>query len=79
MILLLNTNCTKTPCLCVRIIYTIKIGGARSEKRLPLKNRRISLELNKEYSEGIEIFLNSRRVISEEIKVLMVKSQTKQL
>lgn len=65
-------------CLVGKSIYTIKIGGARSAKRLPLKNWVISLELSKEYPEGMIIFLNSKFKISEEIKVLIVKSQTKQ-
>lgn len=78
MILLLKTKCTKTLCLCVRIIYTIKVGGARSAKRLPLKNWVISLDLKKEYPEGMVVFWNSKQEISEATKLLRVKLQTKQ-
>ncbi len=78
MILLLNTKCTKTLSLCVRIIYAIKLGGARSANRLPLKNWVISLDSKKEYPVGTVIFLNSKWWISEATKLLIVKSQTKQ-
>jgi hypothetical protein len=49
--------------LCGIFIYTIKIGGARSAKRLPLKNCVISLDLKNEYLEEIIILLNSNAEI----------------
>ncbi len=37
-----------------------KTRGARSAKRLPLKNWVISLDLKKEYPDGMLIFWNSK-------------------
>jgi len=56
----------------------MKSGGARSAKRLPLKNWGIALDLKKKYPEGMFIFLNSKEEISEATKLFNVNSQTKQ-
>jgi len=60
------------------VVQTIKFGGARSAKRLPLKNCVISPDLKKEYPEEITTFLNSKLEKSEAIKLLNAKLHTKQ-